>query len=247
MNLTLVFDLETTGLPKRFQDPSQKKRKYYPISVSKAYDTSRIVQIAWVVLDENKQRILRRQNYIIRPDGFTVPEESTLIHGISHDTASRDGIPILDALQEFLSDLLRCKTVVSHNFLFDANVLSSECFRYHMLRIPSEMKTRTIRDTMKLSRSMLKLNKDPKLQELCTMLLDEPIEQKHDALDDTLLCTRCYVKLRSLGYKSRLRTCLLDKHIRTSDSCLDNKQPCLNTLSPSSASTSCGKPTSPPK
>ena len=60
----LIFDIETTGLVK-----CEKFNLYPHFSDNEKYDTSRIVQIAWVVLDINFKTI-DKKSYIIKKDNF---------------------------------------------------------------------------------------------------------------------------------------------------------------------------------
>ena len=86
----LFFDTETTGLPKKWQAP-----------VSDLDNWPRIVQLAWILSDD-KGKQLAGQNYIIKPEGFLIPEESSRVHGISTEKAMNEGI----ALEKALSDLV---------------------------------------------------------------------------------------------------------------------------------------------
>ena len=60
----LFFDTETTGVPKNYKAPP-----------SDLLNWPRVVQLAWVVTDE-QGRELKATNHIIRPDGFVIPEGS---------------------------------------------------------------------------------------------------------------------------------------------------------------------------
>ena len=73
----LVFDTETTGLPKRPLNKfysSFDKKQYYPISDIIASSQSRLVSICWIVHDKNNT-IMQSRYYIIKPDGFIIPED----------------------------------------------------------------------------------------------------------------------------------------------------------------------------
>ena len=72
----LFFDTETTGV----------------------MNSPRVVQIAWLVTDENGDE-LRSQSYVIRPDNFEIPSDATRIHGITTEAAQRGGIEIAIALE----------------------------------------------------------------------------------------------------------------------------------------------------
>jgi DNA polymerase III epsilon subunit-like protein len=204
MTLALVFDTETTGLPAR------RASGYYPITLFEAYDNARVVQAAWIVLEEGTRRVLSRKSYVIKPVGFSVPPDSTAIHGITHERAEAEGVDLGLVISAFCDDLVRCEKLVGHNVFFDANVFSSECWRHGATEVSQLIRSKRIVDTMMASHRILSLGKRPKLIELVHMLFhDPPARQLHDALDDVLLCACCYHRLRCLGYKfSKLRSVL---------------------------------------
>ena len=74
----IVFDTETTGLPIAW-DASAEDVNNWP----------RVVEIAWLVLDDFSKMLYVRQ--VIRPEGFSVPKEIAAIHGISNEEALRVG------------------------------------------------------------------------------------------------------------------------------------------------------------
>lgn len=64
----IIFDTETTGLPRDYNAP-----------MSDVDNWPRLVQIAWQLHDA-KGKLLSNHNYIIRPEGFTIhtmPKRST--------------------------------------------------------------------------------------------------------------------------------------------------------------------------
>ena len=60
----------------------------------------RMVQLAWIMCDEAGNR-LESRNAIVKPEGYTIPEEVSKLHGITTAMALKDGLP----LQEVLEDL----------------------------------------------------------------------------------------------------------------------------------------------
>ncbi len=68
----LIFDTETTGLPKRDNVP-----------ISEVDNWPRVVQIAWQLHDENGN-LTEHHNLLIQPDGFEIPYSAEKIHGISY-------------------------------------------------------------------------------------------------------------------------------------------------------------------
>lgn len=71
----LFFDIETTGLP-IVRNASIKNLNNWP----------RIVQLAWSRYDKNKN-LVSDTNYIIRPEGFTIPADAVKVYGISTEKA----------------------------------------------------------------------------------------------------------------------------------------------------------------
>jgi DNA polymerase-3 subunit alpha len=70
----LIFDTETTGLPKRWDAPIDTDN--WP----------RCIQIAWQLHDDGETH--RTQDYLVKPDGFNIPYDAERIHGISTELAA---------------------------------------------------------------------------------------------------------------------------------------------------------------
>ena len=75
----LIFDTETTGLPKNWKAP-----------VSDTDNWPRCVQIAWQLHDE-LGNLVEANSFIIKPHGYDIPYESEKIHGISTLLAELEG------------------------------------------------------------------------------------------------------------------------------------------------------------
>ena len=116
----LIFDTETTGLPKDFKKPYTNLENW---------DTARCVQLAWQLHDKFG-KLIDSGNDIIKPVGFEIPLTSTKIHGITNELANDTGVLIQDGLKIFNKALTRTKFLIGHNIEFDINVISSE---YHRL------------------------------------------------------------------------------------------------------------------
>ena len=65
----LIFDTETTGLPKKWSAP-----------LTDFDNWPRAIQVAWQVHDKNGICI-SNQSFIIHPKGFSIPYDSEKIHG----------------------------------------------------------------------------------------------------------------------------------------------------------------------
>ena len=64
----LIFDTETTGLPKNWRAP-----------ISDTENWPRCVQLAWQVHDE-LGNLIESKSYIVKPDDYDIPFESEKIH-----------------------------------------------------------------------------------------------------------------------------------------------------------------------
>ena len=108
----LIFDTETTGLPKRWDAP-----------ISDVNNWPRVVQLAWQLHEDNGV-LFSNKSYLIKPTDFDIPFESEKVHGISTMLAFQYGMDIQTVLDKFLKDLKSCEYIVGHNLKFDINAVS---------------------------------------------------------------------------------------------------------------------------
>ena len=182
----IFFDVETTGLPEK-----RGYNGYYPPGDTDKYNESRIVQLAYIVVDNNKEKKI---NMVIYPDNFIIRNSD--IHGISHEKAKQDGKCIKIVLESFKNELEKCELLVSHNIMFDLNVVLSECYRYKLLDIVKVLENIKKYCTMSEGKKKMGERKNPKLVELYSYYYPEKKWiQKHDALDDVEKCLECYKKM----------------------------------------------------
>lgn len=186
----IVFDTETTGVPHDY-----KKSVY-----DEAGNWPDLVSISWIVYRPTGA-IFKKASHIIRPDGWTVPKESTAIHGITHAHASADGDELHTVLGTFALDLLTCKLLVAHNMNFDINVVRNALYwRLHL--DPQQILNMPKFCTMMKSTAELKLPaknpnsksfKWPGLDELYRdTFYSEPPSGAHESMRDAEVCGLCY-------------------------------------------------------
>lgn len=182
-----IFDTETTGLPLKkgwnFDKPNNLS----------SYDTARLVSISWIVCKDNIP--VKEAYYIIRPEGFDIPESSTAIHGISHSQACTQGIPIETVIAYMKADLQVCDTLVAHNIAFDTNIVLSEAYRADDQELVDIMHKKQQLCTMMKGKDVMKVQRYPKLEALYEYFYGEPIVHAHNAQYDTLHCYKCFIKL----------------------------------------------------
>ena len=107
----IFIDTETTGLP-RFRDIS---------APSQEGNWPDIVSVAWSLYEPNGT-FVRSQYSIVKPDGWTIPADSTKIHGITTEKASEEGRPLRNVLDELKEDLEKSEVIIAHHLEFDKNV-----------------------------------------------------------------------------------------------------------------------------
>ena len=84
----LFFDTETTGLPRDYRAPVSNSRNW-----------PRLVQLAWLVTDDQGTEY-KSLEYIIKPEGFAIPREASRIHGITTELARQRGADLGAVLAE---------------------------------------------------------------------------------------------------------------------------------------------------
>lgn len=184
----LIFDTETTGLPKDWKKP-----------FSDTDNWPRLVQLAWQLHDETG-KLISNKNYIVKPDGFDIPYAVAKVHGITTERANRDGHELKLVLEEFHKDLQRSKYNVGHNIEFDINVTGCEYFRLGDIE-PLVTKLDSI-DTKNVSTDWCAIPggrggkfKWPTLTELHTKLFGKGFADAHDAAYDVDATARCFFGL----------------------------------------------------
>jgi DNA polymerase-3 subunit alpha len=187
----LIFDTETTGLPQNYNAP-----------VSDSANWPRLVQLAWQLHDD-MGRLLEVKNYIVKPEGFTIPYSSEKVHGISTEKAEKEGEPLSFVLEEFSKAFQKSKFLVGHNIEFDINIVGAEYFR---LGIDNGFMSIPILDTKEESTNYCALPggkggkfKWPTLSELHFKLFKENFEEAHNASADVVATARCFLELVRLG------------------------------------------------
>src|SRR5690606_32986983 len=123
----LIFDTETTGLPKRWDAP-----------ITDSDNWPRAIQIAWQLHDE-MGRLIEHQDFLINPDGFDIPYDAERIHGISTELARAKGIEMDQALKIFEEALSRTKFIVGQNVGFDVNIMGAEFHRFGISTILADL------------------------------------------------------------------------------------------------------------
>ena len=184
----LIFDTETTGLPKNWKAP-----------LSDSENWPRCVQIAWQIHDLNGDCV-SSEDFIIKPNGYNIPYDSEKIHGISTQLAEEKGEELGSVLKKFISDIKKSQFVCGHNVKFDLNIIGAEFLR---LGLPNFFEGFAVIDTCtEQTASLCKIPggrggkyKFPTLIELNKFLFNENFDEAHNATADVEATSRCLFEL----------------------------------------------------
>ena len=188
----IIFDTETTGLPKRWNAPLTDSENW-----------PRCIQIAWQVHADSGE-LLSHEDYLIQPNGFTVPYDAEQIHGISTALAEQQGRPLDEVLTLFSTALEQAEYVGGHNVTFDLNIMGAEFLRlgdHNPLEEAQVIDTCT-EETAQLCQlpggrgGKFKL---PTLTELYIHLFGAGFGEAHNATADVEATTRCFLELLRKG------------------------------------------------
>ena len=188
----LIFDTETTGLPKNDNAP-----------LTDFDNWPRMVQLAWQVHDE-QGRFVENHNYLIKPEGFEIPIAAKMVHGISTERALKHGRPLQEVLDLFMQSAAKARWFVGHNLGFDLNILGCEllrCGRENMLtRWPVvDTCTEKTAEFCQLPGGKNGKFKFPKLGEIHRILFGEDFESAHNACADVQATARVFLELVRRG------------------------------------------------
>jgi DNA polymerase III epsilon subunit-like protein len=193
MTRVIVFDVETTGLPSKY-NAKVEELNVWPY----------VVQFSWIVYDIEEMDILKVEDHIIKlKNDMKIPSSSTKIHGITNEIMDDKGKSIEQVLYKFNEDILDCGLCVAHNLKFDKSMVLVESKRNNLdLSFDEKVEFCTmlygekICNLKRLNYKNEEVSKYPKLIELYEKLFGETPTNLHNSLYDVLVCLRCFYKLR---------------------------------------------------
>jgi DNA polymerase III epsilon subunit-like protein len=171
MPIILVYDTETTGKPPTL--PGKKFAEgFFSDKKLKAEQWPRIVQLAFILYDTDRMETLQMYDSIIqlRPNQYPIPAESTKVHGITDEKSQAEGIPIAQALVDFMEAYERAAYVVGHNIQYDINVVLAEIvlMNRRMDDLDREFLTKEARKALKSFQSKMAYDPDSQFK-YCTL------------------------------------------------------------------------------
>lgn len=198
----LVFDTETTGLPKS-KIVSESTTHLWPF----------ILQLSYIIYDTQiKEIVLKYDSIIHLDDPSEISNESFKIHNISSEKSHKSSVTIDLALSLLLNSITHVDLIVGHNIDFDINMINIEILRLKESFIPKHILKQALLRlnqkinvicTMKSNCDLCGLkrknryghyNKYPTLSELHYHFFNFKPTNLHNSLHDVLVTLRCYIK-----------------------------------------------------
>lgn len=189
MKNIIFFDTETNGKPIDHR-----------AAITNTDNWPRITQLAFQVCNRQGEVIKSFQS-LIKPDGWVIPMEKFFIdNGHSTERCESEGIPINEALDEFIEAINGAEMIVAHNMAFDYPVVICEMIRYKRKAEGKPKQFCTMRESTDICRLEGKYGyKWPSLQELHVFCFGSEFDGAHDAMADVTVCRKSFFDLASKG------------------------------------------------
>ena len=196
-NLICVFDTETTGFP-HWKLPSDDPRQPHLVDVC-------------ALLYTPEGELVDSFEAMVRPDGWDIPNEVSVIHGITNELALEHGIPEALGIEGFLKIWRRAGLRVAHNLAFDDRIMRIGLRRFADAWVADDyrqganyctaVKTKPIcqlppTDAMKAT-NFKNSFKTPTVAEALKFFTGEDLVDAHRARPDAEACARVYFALQA--------------------------------------------------
>lgn len=99
----------------------------------------RIFQIGWIITDK-ESHVIKEKNYLIKPIGFVIPNETAIVHGVTNDVALKFGSNLKDVLLELHKDIQSSNAIIGHNIEYDLKVICAEFYRLNYIFVYNKKK-----------------------------------------------------------------------------------------------------------
>jgi DNA polymerase-3 subunit alpha len=115
----LVYDTETTGLP-----------KVKDLNIDSLFTWPYIIQFSYVIYDIKESKLIKIKDNIVKIDSnIEISNDSIKIHGITKEKSKNEGVNLKLLIDEFMEDFEKVDYIVGHNLVFDLNMIKAEIMR----------------------------------------------------------------------------------------------------------------------
>lgn len=179
----LFLDTETSGLPKKWG------KKYTDND-----NWPHVLQLAWIIFDEEQNEVKRTNKYIYEPL-IPISPASEQIHGLTPPFLMKHGEKKKEVLRKLSHDIKKYKPqIVGHFLSFDLQVLAAEFYRSNL---PFPFDGTNYFCTLLHSKRYVR---NPNMVHLPLSLLHESLfseipENMHNAEKDAEITAKCYFEM----------------------------------------------------
>lgn len=193
--MILVFDTETSGLTQPTLPADHPAQPH-------------LVQLGAILATEDGREVCVVE-LIVRPDGWSIPEQAARVHGITTEVAHDVGVPLATVMSVFLNLRARASELVAFNMDFDELVMRAAVAR--LGKTPSHPGPDKRTCAMRMAAPIMELPptarmiaagfdkfKPPNLMEAHEFFVGERFAGSHSALADARACMRVLSVMRMM-------------------------------------------------
>lgn len=170
----IVFDTETNGMV-FWKEPSGGDKQPH------------LVQLAAHVVNIKERKITQTMDVIIKPNGWTIPQDCVDIHGITTEYANDIGIRESLAFEMFL-DLWSGRLQVAFNTTFDRRIIRIGTKRFFSEAVQDAWKEGEYECAMIAAKKIMQVSKGFKLEDAYKFFTGKEMVNAHSALYDADAC-----------------------------------------------------------
>ena len=158
------------------------------------------------MLTDNDGKVLQAMSVRVRPEGWMVPDDVALIHGLTTEILHETGVDIGIIMPLFEAWLRKADRRIAHNIVFDNKITRGELRRLGLpdhfnkekdfCTMAASRKIMQMAPTDKMMRSGRHTNKPPKLAEAFEYFTRLTLKNAHQALADVHACRAIYMAIQ---------------------------------------------------
>ena len=185
----LIFDSSANGSPRNYKAP-----------LDDLFNWPRLVHLSWITLGAD-MKPLSDHDFLIKPEGFVVPQDALEKHHIEEIDLTEKGHNIKEVLTLFSDALKANKYVFAHNLNYNESIVGSEFYRHSMASplIAAEKYCLMHEGTYYCKIPGKKGYKWPSLQEMHSKVFNKGYTPSNHARADVIAATRCFIALYKAG------------------------------------------------
>jgi DNA polymerase III subunit epsilon len=189
--MLLIYDTETSGLWKDGLDVSHEAQP-------------KICQLSALLVSYEGETV-GELDRIVKPNGWTIPQAASNIHGITTERALAEGLPLFEVLKEFSQLVAKADRLVGHNEAFDFKVVNHGLkLIKRSIKFPEKRSCTMLMamNTVKLPSKYPKPDQPyawPSLSVTYKHLFGRDLEGAHNSAVDVQACMEVYRELKNRG------------------------------------------------